>query len=156
MNADRYIRLPQIALIITLAILAIGLAGLGTAHASRGVRSPLTAVVGSGTGFLEIVPVESTTGNFMAKMKLQVRQTARSTEFTVRRAPDMNPDGICTGQNWLDTPGLYFTTTPGGTALVHYDYEAPFADTTRFDVVFEFIGSDGTVLRSVCMTPNGQ
>jgi hypothetical protein len=156
MNIDYRIRLFRIALIAFLAILVISLAGSGIVHASRGVRSPLHAVAGSGTGFFEIVPVESTTGNFMAKMKLQVRQTARSTDFTVRRAPDMNPDGVCTGQNWLDTPGLYFTTTPGGTAMVHYDYEAPFADTTRFDVVFEFIGSDGTILRSECMTPNGQ
>ena len=67
-------------------------------------------------------------------------------------APDLVPDGICTGP--LLPFGESFTTSAGGAGATHFHFErgAPFVSGVQFDTAFRVIGSDGTVLQGDCMT----
>jgi hypothetical protein len=46
------------------------------------------------------------------------------------------------------------TTSPGGAGAAHFEVHrgAPFVSGVRFDAVFRAVGSDGTELRSGCLT----
>ena len=69
------------------------------------------------------------------------------------RAVDLDSDGICTmASGWLPLGDL--TTSAGGAGAAHFEVHrgALFVSGVRFDVAFRAVGSDGTQLRSDCLT----
>jgi hypothetical protein len=131
------------------ALLAAGFVAF--AQAEPGLQSELTAISGQGTGHVLVAPTAEDQPNFAVQVEVNVRDMLPNSSFTAQRAPDLNPDGVCTGTTWLTSGTI--TTSEGGSGAAHFFGErgAPFVSGVRFDVVFRVIGN-GTELRSECMT----
>jgi hypothetical protein len=142
----------RIALLgVATAIAALGVAGV--AQADPGLHSTLTAVTGQGTGHVLVAPTAEDQGTFAVQITVNIHGAAPNTTFAVARAVDLNPDGVCTmATGWLPLGDL--TTSPGGAGAAHFEVHrgAPFLSGVRFDAVFRAVGSDGTELRSDCLT----
>ena len=143
----RRIALLGVATAITALVAA------GVAQADPGLHSTLTAVTGQGTGHVLVAPTAEDQGTFAVQITVNIHGAAPNTTFTVARAVDLNPDGVCTmATGWLPLGDL--TTSPGGAGAAHFEVHrgAPFLSGVRFDAVFRAVGSDGTELRSDCLT----
>jgi hypothetical protein len=118
-----------------------------------GAQAALTAVSGSGAGIVLIAPTSEDQGTFAVEVTVNVHDASPGTTFTVSRAVDLNPDGVCTlASGWLISGPL--TTSAGGAGAAHFEVHrgAPFVSGTRFDVQFRVLGTDGSELRSDCVT----
>ena len=136
---------------VATAIAALVVAGV--AQADPGLHSTLTAVTGQGTGHVLVAPTAEDQGTFAVQVTVNIQGATPNTTFAVARAVDLNPDGICTeATGWLPLGDL--TTSPGGAGAAHFEVHrgAPFLSGVRFDAVFRAVGSDGTELRSECLT----
>jgi hypothetical protein len=142
----------RIALIgVATAIAALVVAGV--AQADPGLHSTLTAVTGQGTGHVLVAPTAEDQGTFAVQVTVNIHGAAPNTTFEVARAVDLNPDGVCTmASGWLPLGNL--TTSPGGAGAAHFEVHrgAPFLSGVRFDAVFRAVGTDGSELRSDCLT----
>jgi hypothetical protein len=138
-------------LILVLA-LAAAAALTGLARAEPGTQSALSASSGSGTGEVSIAPTASDRPYFDVQVEVNVHGLQPTTTYTVQRAPDFNPDGVCTGATWITNGSI--TTSAGGSATGHYHVELgpPFVSGFRFDILFRVVGDDGAELRTACMT----
>lgn len=149
----RKLRMPAM-LGVAAAIVTAG------AHAQPGTHSELTAIVGEGAGIVEVAPTAHDVvgpGTFDVQGTVNVHGAAPNTIFTVLRRVDLNPNGVCTGAAWLNLPGTpppVLTTSRGGAGALHFEIArgAPFLDGVRFDVQWQLVGSDGSVLESDCFT----
>jgi hypothetical protein len=125
---------------------------------------PLTAVVGKGTGHVNISPEASQEG-FSVEVQVSVRSSEPNAEFLLTRSVDFEPDGVCTGTTFtplpLPNPGPLelLKTSPAGAGAKHASFAftppppAPFEDGKQFDVHWEIrTESHSTVLRSGCIT----
>jgi hypothetical protein len=125
----------------------------GVAQADPGLQSTLTAVTRQGTGHVLVAPTSEDQGTFAVQVEANIHGAAPNVTFALARAVDLNPDGICTmASGWLPLGDL--TTSPGGAGAAHFEVHrgAPFLSGVRFDAVFRAVGSDGTELRSDCLT----
>ena len=123
-------------------------------QAEPGTQSDLTAISGVGLGRVNISPTSQDQGTFAAEITLNVHDAAPNTTFFVRRAPDLVPDGNCTGP-YLTNVGVSLTTSDDGAGATHFEFHrgAPFVSGVKFDVVFQVFTADGsTILQSECMT----
>ena len=142
----------RIVLLTTLTAFAAVVA-TGAAQAQPGLHSTLTAVTGQGTGHVLVAPTSEDQGTFAVQVEVNIHGATPNTTFAVARAVDLNPDGVCTeASGWLPLGDL--TTSPGGAGAAHFEVHrgAPFLSGVRFDAVFRAVGSDGTELRSDCLT----
>lgn len=125
---------------------------------------PLTAIVGQGTGHVNISPEASQEG-FSVEVQVSVRWTEPNAEFLLTRSVDFVPDGVCTGTTFtplpLPNPGplALLKTSPAGAGAKHVSFgftpppPTPFEDGKQFDVHWEIRTASGsTVLRSHCIT----
>ena len=133
------------------------LIGAVPASAAEGTQSALTAVVGQGTGYGVVSSTAEDQGTFATQITVNVQRARPNTTFIVQRAVDLNPNGICTidfGWFTFSEPGGTFTTSAGGAGATHIERHAgaPFVSGVQFDVILRTLGSDGTELRSDCMT----
>lgn len=132
------------------------------AQGTHGYR--LTAIVGQGTGHVNISPEASQEG-FSVEVQVSVRSSEPNAEFLLTRSVDFEPDGVCTGTKFtplpLPNPGPLelLTTSPAGAGAKHVSFAftppppAPFEDGKQFDVHWEIRTESGsTVLRSDCIT----
>jgi hypothetical protein len=136
---------------VAIAIAALVVAGV--AQADSGLQSTLTAVTGQGTGHVLVAPTAEDQGTFAVQVTVNIQGATPNTTFAVARAVDLNPDGVCTeASGWLPLGDL--TSSPGGAGAAHFEVHrgAPFLSGIRFDAVFRVVGSDGTELRSECLT----
>jgi hypothetical protein len=139
--------------LIGLAAAIAALVVTGVAQADPGLQSTLTAVTGQGTGHVLVAPTAEDQGTFAVQVTVNIHGAMPDTTFAVARAVDLNPDGVCTeASGWLPLGDL--TTSPGGAGAAHFEVHrgAPFLSGVRFDAVFRAVGSDGTELRSHCLT----
>lgn len=138
--------------------------GLQTAAGQGTHAHPLTAVVGQGTGHVNISPEASQEG-FSVEVQVSVRWTEPNAEFLLTRSVDFQPDGVCTGTTFtplpLPNPGPLelLETSPAGAGAKHASFAftppppAPFEDGKQFDVHWEIRTTNrSTVLRSSCIT----
>ena len=159
MSDKRLLQLPAMKFAVLLLLLALALLLPLVAHAAV-ASSKLTAVTGQGSGKMIIAPTARGHGHFTAQMTLNVHHTSPNTTFWVSRAPDFNPDGVCTGTRYVpftvsptNPEAVSLTTSPGGAGAAHWSYEATqFPSGMRFDVVVRAVGEDGTIVQSECMT----
>ena len=154
MKAARFSRLRLCRLIALLTLATSMPVTRGITQAEEGTQSALTAIKGIGLGRVNISPTSADQGTFAAEITLMVHDTAPNTTFFVRRAPDLVPDGNCTGR-YLTNVGVTLTTSAGGAGAAHFPFHrgAPFVSGVQFDVVFQvFTADESTVLESECMT----
>jgi len=134
--------------------LPIRLAVLPDSHGNK-----LIAVVGEGQGIVNVTPTANQQG-LSVETQVTVWQTRRDTTFDVKRAVDVNADGICTNTSFvqfpLPNPGplVKLTTSPGGAGTVHVKFALPqLAEGTMLAVRFEVSSEDSSiVLRTECFT----
>ena len=148
-----------------------------SASTSRTHRQLLAAVLGAGSGTVNVTPTAAVDGSFSAQIEVNVHGAPPNTSFYVQRAPEVgrpdNTDGICqraAGQAPWGPPAPNFVTFPvpaagplvvlrtseGGAGAVHIDFPAPtIADGTAFDVMFRLVDdltSPSNELRTGCFT----
>ncbi len=154
MNKLQISRLSVVRLIAVLAAAGGILLGALAAQAAQGTQSELTAVAGHGTGRVIVSSTAAGAGTFVAEITINIHDAAPNSTFSVQRAPDLVPDGTCTGTSYLPFAGVTLTTSAGGAGATHFHFErgAPFVTAIQFDVMFQVLGNDGTVLQSECMT----
>lgn len=120
-----------------------------------GAQATLTAVSGTGSGHVLIAPNARLHGRFAAAVTINVQGASPDTTYTVTRYPDLNPDGFCT-RALGPRPAGVLDTSAAGAGAAHFDLQlppgTPFVSGTRFDVVWELVGSDGSKLVSDCVT----
>jgi hypothetical protein len=123
------------------------------AQAEPGLQSDLTAITGQGAGHVSVSPTARDRGEiFHAQVTADVHDARPNTTFTVTRFVDQPPNGICTEAGGGLTLGT-FTTSEGGAGAFHVERVSP-GETPgfQFDLDFHVVGSDGTLLKSGCMT----
>lgn len=160
---------------------SVGLASVGS-NASTGPASAthgelLTAVLGTGSGIVNVTTTAAVDGSFSAQINVNVHDAPPNTTFYVQRAPEVGrpngADGICQRAAGLlpwGPPAPNFVTFPmpaagslvslqtseGGAGAVHIDFALPtIPDGTRFDVMFRLVDSltsPTNELRTGCFT----
>jgi hypothetical protein len=118
-----------------------------------GAQAVLTAVSGSGSGLVTIAPTAEDQGTFAVEVTVNVHDASPDMTYTVSRAVDLNPDGVCTlASGWLVNGPL--DTSNAGAGAAHFEVHrgAPFVSGTQFDVEFRVLGNDGSELLSECVT----
>ena len=123
----------------------------------------LVAVVGTGTGAVNVTPTAEDRGTFHVQGVVHVRGAAPNTTYLVQRAPDLNvADPACTGP-WISFPIpnagplVTLTTSRGGAGAAHFELAVggPFTSGTPFNVRFRVIDdlvNPTSVLVSDCVT----
>jgi hypothetical protein len=118
-----------------------------------GAQTVLTAVSGTGSGHVLIAPTAEDHGTFAVEVTVDVHGASPNTTYTVSRAVDLNPDGLCTlASGWLINGPLDTSAAGAGAAQFEVHRGAPFVSGTRFDVEFRALAADGSELRSDCVT----
>jgi hypothetical protein len=100
-----------------------------------------------------IAPTAEDHGTFAVQITVNVHDASPNMGYIVSRAVDLNPDGVCTlASGWLTNGPL--ATSSGGAGAAHFEVHrgAPFVSGVRFDVEFRALGTDGSELRSECVT----
>jgi hypothetical protein len=156
-------------------------AGVDSSGSSRSTADThgeqLTAVIGGGSGTVNVTPTAAVDGSFSAQITVNVHGAPPNTTFYVQRAPEIGrangADGICqraAGVAPWGPPVPNFVTFPmpaagplvtlhtseGGAGAVHIDFAAPtIPDGTQFDVMFRLVddlSSPSNDLRTGCFT----
>jgi hypothetical protein len=137
----------------------------------------LSAVIGVGSGTVNVTSTAAVDGSFSAQINVNVHAAPPNTTFYVQRAPEIGrangADGICQRAAGLPpwgAPAPNFVTFPlpaagplvtlqtseGGSGAVHIDFVAPtISDGTQFDVMFRLVDSltsPTNELRTGCFT----
>jgi hypothetical protein len=137
----------------------------------------LTAVLGTGSGIVNVTPTAAVDGSFSAQINVSVHDATPNTTFYVQRAPEIgraySADGICQraaglppwgppAPNFVTFPRpaagplVTLETSPGGAGSVHIDFAAPtIPDGIQFDVMFRLVDdltSPSNELRTGCFT----
>jgi hypothetical protein len=137
----------------------------------------LEAVIGVGSGIVNVTPTAAVDGSFSAQINVNVHDAPPNTTFYVQRAPEIgrpnSADGICQRAAGLPpwgAPAPNFVTFPlplagplvtlqtseGGSGAVHIDFAVPtISDGTQFDVMFRLVDSltsPSNELRTGCFT----
>jgi hypothetical protein len=145
---------------------------LSTTHGEQ-----LTAVIGVGSGVVNVTPTAAVDGSFSAQINVNVHGAPANTTFFVQRAAEIgrpnSADGVCqraAGAAPWGAPAPNFVTFPlpataplvtlqtseGGSGSVHIDFDAPtILDGTQFDVMFRLVDdltSPANDLRTGCFT----
>lgn len=155
-----------------------GIVSTGSRHvASTTHGEQLTAVVGAGSGIVNVTATAAVDGTFSAQINVNVHGAPPNTIFYVQRAPEVGrsngADGICQRAAGLPPwgpPAPNFVTFPmpaagplvtlqtseGGAGAVHIDFAAAtISDGTQFDVMFRLVDSltsPTNELRTGCFT----
>ena len=123
----------------------------------------LVAIVGTGTGAVNVTPTAEDQGTFHVQGEVHIRGAAPNTTYLVQRAPDLNvADPACTGP-WISFPIpnagplVTLTTSRGGAGAAHFELAVggAFTSGTPFNVRFRVIDdlvNPTSVLVSDCVT----
>ena len=123
----------------------------------------LVAVVGTGTGAVNVTPTAEDQGTFHVQGEVHIRDAAPNTTYLVQRAPDLNvADPSCTGP-WISFPRpnagpiVTLTTSAAGSGAAQFEVGVggAFTSGTPFNVRFRVIDNllnPTSVLMSDCIT----
>ena len=157
---------------------ALGSSAGAAIQSSSGTHGrQLVAVLGSGSGVVNVTPTAAVAGSFSAQINVSVHGAPPETTFYVQRAPEIgrsdSADGICQraagappwgppAPNFLTFPLpaagplVVLQTSAGGSGSVHIDFSAAtITDGTRFDVMFRLVDdltNPTNELRTGCFT----
>jgi hypothetical protein len=82
---------------------------------------------------------------------VNVHNLSPNTLFTIQRYADPIADGNCDTSGGALVLGT-FATSDGGAGAGHFTRTAAIPSGSTFDILFEVVGADGTVLQSPCFT----
>jgi hypothetical protein len=136
--------------LVAATVAAVGvLGGFTAADADAvGAQSILTPISGQGSGHVIVAPTAADgLGSFNARVTVNIHDTTPSTDFSVMRAVDPVPDGVCTSTDFAQVASMH--TSSGGAAAVEFERTGPLL---QFDLLVRVVGADGTVLQTSCMT----
>jgi hypothetical protein len=123
-----------------------------------GAMSALTAVTGQGTGLVIVSPTSAGQGDFDARVKVNIHDTAPNTTFSFTRAIAAPNTGCANFLTPFDEVAM-LTTSAGGAGAVEFERgmrHGP-GTTMPFDLMLRVVSPDGsTVLQSGCMTIIGK
>ena len=105
----------------------------------------------SGSGTIEGATTGAGQGTFVVQGTANVHITSPNTLFTIQRYSDPNANGNCDLSGGALVLGT-FETSNGGAGGGHFTRSAPIPQGQTFDILFEVVGADGTVLQSPCFT----
>lgn len=123
----------------------------------------LVAVLGSGTGAVNVTPTAEDQGTFHVQGQVHIRDAAPNTTYLVQRAPDLNvADPSCTGP-WISFPfpnagpDVTLTTSSAGAGAAHFELGVggAFTSGTPFNVRFRVIDAvqnPTSILMTDCVT----
>ncbi|HEU4721328.1 MAG TPA: hypothetical protein VFS59_08195 [Gemmatimonadaceae bacterium] len=123
----------------------------------------LLAVLGTGTGAVNVTPTAEDRGTFHVQGEVHVNGAAPNTTYLVQRAPDLNVgDPACTGP-WISFPIpnagplVTLTTSPSGAGAAHFELGVggAFTSGTAFNVRFRLIDdlqAPTSILMTDCVT----
>jgi hypothetical protein len=117
------------------------LAGSGAAE------SPLT---GDGSGHIAVALTREDQGTLVAQITANV-QASPNTTYSVQRALDPTADGTCDSLGPFEEQGT-LETNEAGAGATHIEVHTAAPSGATFDVLFQLVGDDGSVLVSECMT----
>jgi len=123
-----------------------------------GDMSALTAVRGQGTGMVIVSPTSAGQGDFDARVKVNIHDTAPNTTFSVTRAIAAPNTGCANFLTPFDEVAT-LTTSAGGAGAVEFERGMRHGPgmTVSFDLMLRVVSPDGsTVLQSECMTIIGK
>jgi hypothetical protein len=119
-----------------------------TALAGSGAASsPLT---GDGSGQIAVALTREDQGTLAAQITANV-QASPNTTYSVQRALDPTPDGTCDSLGPFEEQGT-LDTNDAGAGAAHIEVHTAAPSGVTFDVLFQLVGDDGSVLVSECMT----
>jgi hypothetical protein len=123
-----------------------------------GDMSALTAVTGHGTGMVIVSPTSAGQGDFDARVKVNIHDTAPNTTFSVTRAIAAPHSGCANFLTPFDEVAT-LTTSAGGAGAVEFERGMRHGPgmTMSFDLMLRVVSPDGTtVLQTDCMTIIGK
>src|SRR6266567_2855041 len=138
----------SVLMLVALALSLVPSLTVATADPDS-AQATLAAVSGTGSGLALIAPTAEDQGTFAVEVTVSVHDASPNMIYSVSRAVDLSPDGVCTlASGWLTNGPLY--TSPAGAGAAHFEVHrgTPFVSGTRFDAEFRVLGEDGTELRS--------
>lgn len=143
----------MLSLVAGLALLALPLAApaLADEDDSAGDNSALTALVGQGSGEINVAPTGEDQGFLAAQVTVNIHGAIPGTTFNAYRKFDQIADGVCGGVYNL-VPDSTLQVSEGGAGATHFEIHQPLPSDRRFDIQVEMRGDDGSVLQSDCMT----
>jgi hypothetical protein len=118
---------------------------------SSSATSTITAVTGNGSGVMAVAMNSSDHGTFVGEITASIQDATPNTVFTVQRALDPTPTGTCDSLGAYEVQGT-LTVGSAGAGAAHLEKRSPAPSGTIFDVLFQFVGSDGSLLESNCLT----
>jgi len=116
---------------------------------SSSATSPITAVSGSGSGTMAAAMSSRNHGTFVGEITANIQGAAPNTVFTIQRALDTTPTGTCDSLGAYEVQGT-LSVNGNGAGAVHLEKETPAPSGFTFDVLFQYVGSDGSLLQSNC------
>jgi hypothetical protein len=87
----------------------------------------------------------------VGEVTASIQGAAPNTVFTVQRALDPTPTGTCDSLGSYDVQGT-LTVNGTGSGAAHLEKETSAPSGFTFDVLFQYVGSDGSLLQSDCLT----
>lgn len=151
---------PRILRAMSVVVLLVGLLAetAWIASASTSFYSPLSAISGSGSGTLQGATTGAGMGTLSVQGEADVWGTAANTSFNIQRTTyvpytNCDPSQVTQGNLVLGS----FTTSASGAGSGHFQRNSPAPSGTTFDVLFQVVSSDGSILlQSNCLTVTAQ
>jgi hypothetical protein len=135
--------------LVVSTMLLLGALFSQTAQAGSGAASsPLT---GDGSGRIAVALTREDPGTLVAQITANVHNASPNTTYSVQRALDPTADGTCDSLGPFEEVGTLDTNSAGAGAA-HIEVHSPAPSGATFDVLFQLVGDDGSVLVSECMT----
>jgi hypothetical protein len=135
--------------LVASAILLLGALFSQTAQAGSGAASsPLT---GDGSGRISVALTREDQGTLVAQITANVQNASPNTLYSVQRALDSTADGTCDSLGPFEEQGT-LNTNSAGAGGAHIEVHSPAPSGATFDVLFQLVGDDGSLLVSECMT----
>lgn len=141
----------RFTLTLAAALAVVGALSMSAWAGSSSATSPVTAVTGSGSGSMVVAMSARAHGTFVGEITANIQGAGPNTTFTVQRALDPTPTGTCDSLGSYDVQGT-LTVNGQGSGAAHLQKESQAPTGFTFDVLFQFVGSDGSLLQSNCMT----
>ncbi len=141
----------RLLFVSTAAVAGLAMFAAAALAGSSSATSPITAVVGSGSGVMAVAMNSSDHGTFVGEITASIQDATPDAVFRVQRALDDTPTGRCDSLGAYELQGTLAVNDVGAGAA-HLEKRSQAPSGTTFDVLFQFVGDDGSLLESNCLT----
>jgi hypothetical protein len=137
----------------TLLVASTGLllGGLFSQTALAGSGAASSPLTGDGAGHIVVALTREDQGTLVAQITANVHVASPNTTYSVQRALDPTATGTCDSLGPFEEQGT-LDTNEAGAGAAHIEVHTAAPSGATFDVLFQLVGDDGSVLVSECMT----